>query len=141
MDMNWLQCMSIFMFHLGSRFLVITPTEAQKKILAHPATQMFILFCMFYMSTRNLYLALGMVSIYYIVLYVLTNEDHPLFAIPISWIRDREQQQRQGQGEGQGQGQGQGQEHTKGSNQQKSRGALYLSNMNRIHLGLDGFPQ
>jgi len=74
------------MFHLGSRFLVIQPTDGQKKILSHPATQTFILFCMFFVSTKSLPISLLLITMYYIFMYILTNENHPFYLIPKSWL-------------------------------------------------------
>jgi len=65
---------SIFMFHVGARHMNFQFTDAQTKIIQHPATQSIILFSMFYMGTRNLFWSAVLLITYHIVVNVLLNE-------------------------------------------------------------------
>lgn len=77
---------SAFLAQVGARHLVFNFSNLQKKLISHPVTQSFILFGMFYLSTRKLVFALGLLIIYYLLLFVLANENHPLNIIPRKWL-------------------------------------------------------
>lgn len=73
---------SAFLAQVGARHLVFNFSDLQKKLISHPVTQSFILFGMFYLSTRKLVFALGLLILYYLLLFVLANENHPFNIIP-----------------------------------------------------------
>lgn len=73
---------SAFLAQVGARHLVFNFSSVQKKIITHPVTQSMILFGMFYLSTRKLVFAIGLLVIYYLLMFVLANEDHPFNIIP-----------------------------------------------------------
>jgi hypothetical protein len=77
---------SAFLAQVGARHLVFNFSDIQKKIISHPFVQSLILFGMFYLSTRKLHFAVGLLIIYYLFLTVLMNENHPLNVIPRSWL-------------------------------------------------------
>lgn len=71
-----------FLTQVGARHLVFNFSAVQQKIITHPVSQAIILFGMFYLSTRRLYFALGLLVLYYLLIFVLINEKHPLNMIP-----------------------------------------------------------
>ncbi len=71
-----------FLTQIGARHLVFNFSAVQQKIITHPVTQSIILFGMFYLSTRRLVFALSLLVVYYLLLFVLINEKHPLNLIP-----------------------------------------------------------
>lgn len=77
---------SAFLAQVGARHLVFNFSNVQKKVISHPLTQSMILFGMFYLSTRSLIFAFGLLILYYVVLFVLINEQHPLNVIPRQWL-------------------------------------------------------
>lgn len=77
---------SAFMTQVGARQLQLNFTDAQKKIMAHPVSQMAILFGMFYVTTRRVLVALGLLVAYYVMLYVLLNENHPWNMLSPKWL-------------------------------------------------------
>lgn len=86
MDLDLLTPFSAFMSQVGARQLQFNLTDAQKKLMAHPITQMVILFAMFYITTRSVWIALGLLVMYYLFLYILLNENHPLNVLSPSWL-------------------------------------------------------
>lgn len=77
---------SAFMTQIGARQLQFNFTDAQKKIMAHPVSQMAILFAMFYITTRRVVIALGLLVAYYVMLYILLNENHPWNMLSPKWL-------------------------------------------------------
>jgi hypothetical protein len=73
---------SAFVAQVGARHLIFNFSDIQKKIISHPITQACILFGMFYLSTRKIVFAVGLLVLYYVVLFVLINEQHPFNIIP-----------------------------------------------------------
>lgn len=47
---------------------------------------MFILFGMFYITTRSILIALGLLIVYYTFLYILLNENHPWNMLSPKWL-------------------------------------------------------
>lgn len=77
---------SAFMTQIGARQLQLNFTDAQKKLMAHPISQMAILFAMFYITTRRMIIALGLLIAYYVILYILLNENHPWNVLSPKWL-------------------------------------------------------
>ena len=77
---------SAFLAQVGARHLVFNFSDIQKKLITHPVAQSIILFGMFYLSTRRIIFAIGLLLVYYMFLFVLANEKHPLNIIPRSWL-------------------------------------------------------
>lgn len=71
-----------FLTQVGARHLVFNFSTVQQKIISHPVTQAIILFGMFYLSTRRLLFAVSLLVVYYLLIFVLINEKHPLNLIP-----------------------------------------------------------
>lgn len=69
---------SIFMFHFGGKHLVFDLTPGQRALFKHPIMQALILTSMFFMSTRNIQFSLILVIVYFVAIYVLFNEFHPM---------------------------------------------------------------
>lgn len=75
-----------FLTQVGARHLILNFSDVQKKLIAHPISQAFILFGMFYLSTRKITYSLSLVIVYYILVNVLINEQHPFNIIPRKWL-------------------------------------------------------
>lgn len=73
--MDALSLSSIAMIHIGSRHLQLDMTEYQKKLLKHPVIQATILFAIIYGSTKNLLVTVLVLSIIYVLLNFLLNEN------------------------------------------------------------------
>jgi hypothetical protein len=77
---------SAFLAQVGARHLVFNFSTAQKKLISHPITQSFILFGMFYLSTRKFVFAISLLILYYLLIFVLMNEQHPWNVISRQWL-------------------------------------------------------
>jgi hypothetical protein len=77
---------SAFLAQVGARHLIFNFSDIQKRLISHPVTQALIMFGMFYLSTRRILFALGLLMVYYLFLFVLANEKHPMNVIPRSWL-------------------------------------------------------
>ena len=78
---------SALVSQVGGRHLTFEFTSAQQKLLQHPYGQMFILYAMFYISTRSLILAAVLIILYLILINVLLNEKHPLNIFSRNWLK------------------------------------------------------
>lgn len=78
--------LSTFVFQIGSRNLMFNFTDSQKDIFRHPLTQGMILFSMFFVGTRSPKWALMLLVLYYLIMYILINEQHPLNILPRSFL-------------------------------------------------------
>ena len=70
--------------NLGSRFLIGELTPAQSNILRHPIAKRIVIFCMFFMVTRDVRVALPMCVVTVICLEALFNERSRFCVIPQS---------------------------------------------------------
>jgi hypothetical protein len=77
-----------FLAQVGARHLVFNFSAVQKKIITHPVTQSLILFGMFYLSTRKIVFAILLLIVYYLIMFVLINEQHPWNIISRNWLVD-----------------------------------------------------
>lgn len=75
-----------FMSQIGGRHVQYNFTEAQKRLMAHPISQMCIMFAMFYITTRRALIAFGLLVLYYLAVYVLLNEHHPWNMLSPRWL-------------------------------------------------------
>lgn len=75
-----------FLTQVGARHLVFNFTSAQQKLISHPISQGLIMFGMFYLSTRRLSLSIILLILYYMLIGILINENHPLNIIPRTWL-------------------------------------------------------
>jgi hypothetical protein len=78
--------LSMFFMQLGARNVQFQFTDAQKKILQHPYTQVFLMTAMFYAPTRNIVLSILLVLVYYVATRILLNEVHPLNIYSKRWL-------------------------------------------------------
>jgi len=85
-----LSLLSVFIFHVGSRHMIMDATEAQKRLFRHPGIQLIILICMFFVSTRNVTISVLLATGYVLFVYVLANEHHPYNILPKSWLDNLE---------------------------------------------------
>ena len=86
MDPILLNSVSVFLVQIGSRFLSFNFTDAQKRMIQHPWVQSFILFALFYVSTRNVVVSLGLLMVYYLCLYFLLNEQSKYNIYDKRWL-------------------------------------------------------
>lgn len=85
--LDFLGPMSTFFVQVGSRQMNLSFTDAQKRMFQLPLVQVFIMFFIFFSSTKKLTLAVLLTSLYYLTLNVLFNDKHPLNVIPRFWLR------------------------------------------------------
>jgi hypothetical protein len=78
---------SAFIMHAGNRKDNLT--DAQKEIVDHPVSKLIILLGLFYISTRNLMWSLILLILYYVLIYVLLNETHPMNILSQKWLFDK----------------------------------------------------
>jgi hypothetical protein len=78
---------SALVSQVGGRHLTFEFTSAQKRLLQHPYGQLFILYAMFYISTRSMILAAVLIVLYLILVNVLLNENHPLNILSRDWLK------------------------------------------------------
>jgi len=88
MDPILLNSISVFLVQIGSRFLTLDFTDAQKKLVQHPWVQSIILFAMFYVSTRNLLISFALIIFYNICLYFLLNENSSYNIYTRKWLKE-----------------------------------------------------
>lgn len=86
MDMDPFSLASTFMMQWGARHIQFDLTDAQKKLLSQPFARIFVLWAMFYVSTRNMRWTLLLVVTYIVVTQWLLNEKHPLNILPRKWL-------------------------------------------------------
>lgn len=86
-DAAFINGITMLFMQLGSRNYQFQFTQAQQKLLKHPVTQVLLLVAMFYAPTRNIFLSILIVLLYYLVTYVLLNELHPLNLYSTSWLK------------------------------------------------------
>lgn len=86
MDPILINTVSVFLVQIGARFLNFDFTDAQKKIIQHRFTQNLILLALFYASTRNIVLSIGLLIAYNLCLYFLLNEHSRYNIYNRSWL-------------------------------------------------------
>ena len=79
---------SAFMMHVGARNIQFEFTDAQRRVLSHPVTKLAIMFGLFYITTRNLIWSVCLVGIYFILVNMLLNENHPLNIYSKAWLQN-----------------------------------------------------
>lgn len=79
---------SAFLMHTGSRHIQLDLTHAQKMLISHPVSKMFILGAMFYVSTRSLLWSVVLIAVYFISINVLLNEHNSFNIFSRSWLRE-----------------------------------------------------
>ena len=78
---------SMFIVQLGQRHLAPTFTTIQKKLFATPLVQSIIVFALFFNMTRQLHVAALMTLLFYLIIFVLLNENHPMNWLPRTWLQ------------------------------------------------------
>jgi len=79
--------MMIFM-NIGSRFVVIDLSETQKELLSNSILRQVLIFCIAFVATRDLIVALLLTAVFVILVDGLFHEGSPLYILPAS-IRPR----------------------------------------------------
>lgn len=87
LDAAFINGITMLFMQLGSRNFQFNFTDAQQKLLKHPVSQVLLLVAMFYAPTRNIFLSILIVILYYLVTYVLLNELHPLNLYSTNWLK------------------------------------------------------
>ncbi len=78
---------SAFIMHTGNRKDNLT--AAQKEIVDHPISKLIILWGLFYITTRNLKWSVILIILYYVLIFVLFNETHPMHILSHKWLVNR----------------------------------------------------
>ena len=78
---------SAFIMHTGNRKDNLT--NAQKELVDHPLSKLVILFGLFYITTRHLMWSIILLILYYVLIYVLLNETHPMNVLSPKWLVDK----------------------------------------------------
>lgn len=77
---------SIMMLQIANRYLKISVTTAQEKLITHPVAQLLMYFCIIYFTTRNIANTVVIVFISYIFVHILFNENHKNNILSKSWL-------------------------------------------------------
>jgi hypothetical protein len=77
---------SVFLMHTGSRHLNFELTNAQKEMLAHPVSKFIIMLAMFYIGTRSMLWSFMLITLYFVTVNVLLNENHAFNVFSPSWL-------------------------------------------------------
>ena len=76
MSIDPLFILSTTFIQIGARYLDFDLTPIQKKLLKSKVIQTIILFCIIYMSTRDIIKSFVIIIFLYLCIYVLFNENH-----------------------------------------------------------------
>jgi hypothetical protein len=85
-------------FNIGARFALSDLTPKQQLIFSHPLTCKFVLFCMFFVSTRNVILSICLTAAILFVFNIFINEYHHL-SIQQRWAASKARKNDQTSGE------------------------------------------
>lgn len=83
--MDVFNLVSTFLFQIGARHVDIRLTDAQKRLVQLPVMQGFLLFLMFYTTTRSIRYATIMLAGFYLVMQVWFNESSSWNLLPRTW--------------------------------------------------------
>jgi hypothetical protein len=64
----------MLLLNLGGRFLGLELTKGQEKFFTHPYVRRFLIFCIMFVATRNILIAIWMTLLIIIVIGYITNE-------------------------------------------------------------------
>ena len=78
--------LAIMFLQISHRFMKISLTTAQEKLLMHPIAQFAMYASIIYFSTRNMILTCIIVILSYLFIFVLFNENHRLNILPKEWL-------------------------------------------------------
>ena len=71
----------IFM-NIGSKFIVINISDTQKELLSNSILRQVLVFCIAFVATRDILLALVLTAVFVILVDGLLHEDSPLSILP-----------------------------------------------------------
>ena len=83
---DMLAIVAAFIMHAGARHISFELTDAQKKLLSTPFSKGIILAALFYISTRSIKWTIVLLALYFIVINMLLNENHPLNIFSPEWL-------------------------------------------------------
>ena len=75
--------MMIFM-NIGSKFIVINLSETQKELLSNSILRQVLIFCIAFVATRDILIALLVTAVFVIRVDGILHESSPLFVLPES---------------------------------------------------------
>ena len=75
-----------FIMHAGARHISFDLTDAQKRLLSTPISKAVILAALFYISTRSIKWTFILLGVYFIIINMLLNENHPLNVFSQDWL-------------------------------------------------------
>jgi hypothetical protein len=76
----WGSCM--LFLNMGSRFVIADLGSFNEKILSHNLVKKFILFCLFFVATRDILTSLLLTIAFSIIIYGLFNENSKYSLVP-----------------------------------------------------------
>jgi hypothetical protein len=65
----------MLMLNLGGRFLGMELTKGQEKFLSHPMFRRFLIFCIMFVATRNVLIAVWMAALIILIIGYVANEN------------------------------------------------------------------
>ncbi len=65
----------MLMLNLGGRFLGMELTKGQEKFLSHPMFRRFLIFCIMFVATRNVLIAIWMAALIILIIGYVANEN------------------------------------------------------------------
>jgi hypothetical protein len=68
----------MLLLNFGGRFLGLELTKGQEKFFSHPYVRRFLIFCVMFVATRNLLIAVWMTLLIILIVGYLTNENSAL---------------------------------------------------------------
>lgn len=83
---DMLAILAAFIMHSGARHISFDLTDAQKKLLSTPFSKAVILAALFYISTRSIKWTIVLLGLYFIIINMLLNENHPLNVFSPDWL-------------------------------------------------------
>lgn len=89
MEADPISIVSAFFMHVGARHIQLELTDAQRQLMSHPVTKYVILFAMFYVSTRSVLWSVVLLGAYFLMIYMLLNEKHPMNVLSRRWLQSR----------------------------------------------------
>lgn len=74
--------MSALTFNFGSRFVLADLTPAQQSLMQHPIVKRVIIFCMYFVTTRDVLMSITLALVTIVALEVLLNEGSKFCIMP-----------------------------------------------------------
>jgi len=86
LDLDPLFVISIILMQVGARYLDFGLTNFQEKLIKNNFAQAIILFAIIYIAVRDVIKTALIVTLIYLIIYVLFNEKHKLNIFSKKWL-------------------------------------------------------